>query len=230
MRKFLKKLQKGLKTACLAAALATCWSIGQTARADPPNYGDEVVVRFSGTVSPAQNDISHLFLIYTTGSSGIDYPLKAVKLGDFPAGLQSPFSVEAEIVYSSTLFWYAAGLYGDVSSNQYTTGVNGVTLGLYNYFLDDWDSCYSIEEEIAFGHLLNDAPEQLPSYDWNWRWRGINSNEFDHFTTWATLYDFSSPTENGQISFNVEIIPEPVSIVLFGTGGMIVIYLRRRNK
>jgi hypothetical protein len=231
MRKFLKKLRKGLKTACLTVALTTCWNIGQTAKADPPNWGDEVTIRFSGTVSPNTDDLSHLFLLYGTGYSGVEYGFWAVKLGDFPAGQSNSFSVQGTANYHESLFWAVAGLYGDITSNQYTPGVNGVTLGTVAAEGDSWSyHSYWVSEEETFGHLINDDVAQLssdagllswPHFEW---YCGLETS------VTADLFDFSQAGKNGQMSLQSVIVPEPVSIVLFGTGGMIVVALRHRNK
>ena len=46
--------------------------------------GEEITLKIIGYVSPTENDLSHLFLVYDTGGSGDEWPFEAAKLGDFP--------------------------------------------------------------------------------------------------------------------------------------------------
>jgi len=160
VRRFLKRLRKGIRTACLTAVLATCWQVGQPAQA----LATTVPVNFSGTVSPTDNDISNLFFIYGTGYSSIGYPLGAVKLGDFLAGETTPFSALAMVSDSATMWWYTAGLYGDISGGGYNESINGVTLGITASEGDSWSTYFSQDEATTFTHLLNDDPGQLPAH------------------------------------------------------------------
>lgn len=232
MRKLLRRLRKGLKTACLTAALTTCWQIGQVAKADitPPDWGDEVTIRISGTVSPAINDLTHVFFIYGTGYSSLGYGPWAVKLGDFPAGQSTDFSVQGTAIYQESLFWYTAGLYGDISSGLYIEGVNGVTLGINATEGDPWNWHFPLNEQETFTQLLNDTPGSnfasvLDGGSAHAEWMtGLE------FNSSSILFNFSNASNNGLIQITSEVVPEPVSIVLFGTGGMIVVALRRRNK
>jgi len=222
VRRILKQLRKGLRTACVTAALATCWNLGQTAQAE--------IVQFSGMVSPTENDISHLFLIYGTGYSTVADPLSAVSLGDFLAGQTTPFSVLTTAIDNETMWWYAAGLYGDISSGQYIEGTNGVTLGITASEDDLWGSYfYSVEEQEVFGHLLNDEPEQLPSFSDNWSgWDSDFGNGLE-ITDSRTIFDFSQASDNGLIYIESEVVPEPITIFLFASGGIFVLYSRRRK-
>lgn len=229
MHRFLKRLRKGLKTACLTAALTTCWSVGQTAKADmswPPGWGEEVTFKITGTVSPTTNSLSHMYLIYGTGTSGgIEFPLGFINLGSFETNQTTNFSVYENTPYGDFMWWYTAGLYGDTSSGEYIEGTNGVTLGIWAFGGESWDSQVPIPEETAFGYLLNDTPENMSlSYAWH-----IDEPYYMSFDTSSGLFDFSQATANGQMEFTLEVVPEPVSIVLFGTGGMIVVALRRRK-
>jgi hypothetical protein len=224
MRRFLKKLRKGLKTACLAAALATCWGIGQTAQA-------EVTLKVTGSVSPTENDVSNLYLLYGLNYSYVQ-AFSVTNLGNFPAGVTSDFSiymtVEALSADDTNIYWEAAGLYGDISSGNYTEGINGVTLGVDGAVGDSWSShCWYDEGEI-FNQILNNGQDYLlwSHYFYPWYYDDFQ-NQYASFA--INLFDFSNAAYNGQIQFEVEVVPEPVSILLFGTGGMIVIYLRRRK-
>jgi len=224
MRRFLKRLRKGIRTACLTAVLATCWQVGQPAQA----LATIVPVRFSGTVSPAENDVSHLFLIYGTGYSSIGN-IWAVKLGDFLVGQTNPFSVTVTTHDAQSLFWFVAGLYGDISSGQYTEGTNGVTAGVYATEGDLWDEHISINEATFFTDLLNDDSGKLASYaTWRHPWH-VDYLAGLEITASSPLFDFSQASNNGQISFESQIVPEPVTIVLLGTGGLFVLYRRRKE-
>ncbi len=224
MLKFLRKFRKKFRTACLTATLATCWQVGEAAKADTPNWGDDITIKFSGTVSPTVKDISHLFLVYGTGYSFINFGPWNIKLGDFPAGQSISFSVQGPASYDSDLFWIVAGLYGDISSGRYIEGVNGVTLGLEpGSTIDGWIWDWKLTEQDAFDYLLNDSPGNAFLIS------AMREEVGLELTNTSNLFNFSGLTYNGQIQIQTEIVPEPVSIILFGTGGLIVTRLRRRT-
>jgi type 1 fimbria pilin len=234
MLRLLRKLRKGFKTACLTATLATCWQIGQAAKADTssPNWGDEVTYKFTGTVSPSTNGLSHMFLIYGTGSSGtIDFPLGFISLGSFQANQTTSFSALGNARYNEFVWWCTAGLYGDTSSGQYIEGTNGVTLGILASEGDSWDLRSPIlgGEANAFTCLLNNTPENMTIWEYVEQGWHVDEPGTTVLNTSSDLFNFSQATGNGQIEFTIEIVPEPVSIVLFGTGGMIITALRRRQ-
>jgi hypothetical protein len=233
MLRLLRKLRKCFKTACLTATLATCWQIGQAAKADtsPPSWGDEVTFNFSGTVSPTVSNISHLFLIYGTGYSSLDFGPWFIKLGDFPKNESSPFSAQMNATYGESAYWMVAGLYGDVTSGQYHEGTNGVVLGLNGITEGDPWQYWNISESDAFNQLFNDAPGNgfTPFLEGNMRNGGWYGDGWHEFTDSTNLFDFSNAANNGQLQINTEVVPEPVSIILFGAGGLIVA-IRRRNK
>lgn len=224
MRRVLKRLRKGIRTACLAAALATCWNVGQPAEA----LATTVTLEFSGTVSPTVNDLSHLFLIYATGYSSW-FTVDVVKLGDFPAGQSTSFLVWADAEYDPGFRWYAAGLFGDISGGQYVEGLNGVTLAVDGTEGDSWDTYFSISEETLFAHLLSDQPGELRSRWYSWSGWHTAWDQDLAFTDSSILFDFSQASNNGQIYIESQIIPEPITILLFGTGGLIVVQFRRRE-
>ena len=224
MRKILRRLRKGIKTACLTALLATCWQVGRTA----PVSAATVTLQFSGTVSPAFNDLSHLFLIYGTGYSSW-YTIDVVKLGDFSAGQSTSFMVFADVEDEPDFRWYTAGLYGDISDGQYVEGLNGVTLGIDGAEGHSWATYFPVPEETVFNLLLNDEsgyPIPRPSSwsGWHEEW-----NENPEISGSSILFDFTTASNNGQISFESQIVPEPVTIVLLGAGGLFVLYRRRKE-
>lgn len=226
MRSFLKQLRKGFKTACLTAALATCWQVGQTAEV----MATPIEIQISGAVAPVTNDLSHLYFIYGTGYSSLFGPLDAVLLGDFTAGQTTPFSVTTTINDNETLWWYTASVYGDVSGGTYSEGTNGVTLGINASEGDPWSSySYSYDEADFFDDILNDIPENLPEYSSIWNgWNGEQYSAGVEIADSSILYDFSTASSNGTITISTEIVPEPTTIVLLGTGGFFT--LRRRKK
>jgi hypothetical protein len=234
--KFLRKIRKGLRTACLTAALTTCWGIGQVAKAEiTPMYhnGDAVAFQFSGTVTPTQNNISHLFFIYGTGYSSLEFGPWTMKLGDFPAGQSNTFSVQLNATFGESAYWIVAGLYGDISSGQYIEGTNGVVLGINDSEGSSWRWNYHLTQQTAFSALLDDNPGGQFTFFLNEggiRHGGWYGYEWQEFTDSSILFNYSPANNNGQIQLNVEVVPEPVSIILFGGGGMIVIALRRQKK
>lgn len=224
-----KTIRKSLKPACLTATLATCWQAGQVAKADiiwPPT-GSPITIQFQGTVSPSTESLSHMFLIYSTGtSSSMLYPLNILSLGNFAAGQNTSFSIAGDGYCDGSIWWYTAALYGDTSSGQYTEGVNGVTLCLWDSAGDPWDLRVPIPEATAFSYLLNDTPENLPAWQsWDQRWliSGFGSSD-----TWPLL-NFSNASPNGELQMNIEFVPEPTDILWLATGAMILAALRRRS-
>jgi hypothetical protein len=231
--KFLRKIRKGFRTACLTAALTTCWQIGQVAKAEiTPMYHEAVTFQFSGTVTPTQNNISHLFLIFGTGYSSLEFGPWTVKLGDFPAGQSNIFSKQLNATFGESAYWVIAGLYGDISSGHYIDGVNGVVMGTISQEGDSWGWYNSPSEADAFNQLLNDAPGNGFSYllKGSMRHGGWYGYGWSEFTESCVLYNFSNASPNGQIQINAQVIPEPVSIVLFGGGGIFVVAFRSQKK
>ena len=78
-----------LKAACLAASVATVWSVGGEARAHTVEPGDPVRIR--GHVTPAQ-DLNNAYLLYGTNSS-TEFPVIS-SLGDLVAGESTPYVVD----------------------------------------------------------------------------------------------------------------------------------------
>jgi hypothetical protein len=224
MRRFFKRLRRGLKTACLAAALTTCWGIGQTAQAEL-QYGDEITMHFTGTVSPDTNDLYQVYLLYGTGSSDVYYGYWALKLGDFTVGGDNSFSVYGTANYHDSLFWAVAGLYGDLGGGVYEEGTNGVTLGTQVWEGLPWDE-YWVPEADMFTYLLTDDEPQLCSNADN-----IGGLHWDSLETSSTydLFDFSTASNNGQIYLESVIVPEPITVVMLGSGWLLVVASRRQK-
>ncbi len=226
MRKFLKQLRKGLQTACVTAALATCWQIGQPANASATIE----TVRFSGIISPTTHDLSHVYLIYGTGYSSIYGDLHSVKLADLMVGGQdNSFSVLADVEDETSLWGYVAALHGNVSGGQYIENTNGVALGIAATEGNSWEQSYSysMDESTAFGHLLNDNPELLPDFYWGWDGWDWNYGNGIEINESKNLYTFSSASHAGEIHIQSEIVPEPITLLLFGSGGLVI--LRRKK-
>ena len=219
MRKFLRMLRKGFKTACLTTALVTCWNIGHATPAiAAPAYGEEVTMKFSGTISPTANDLSNVYLIYCTGTSSSRTDMNAIALGDFTAGQTGAFSVTGQALFNQTAYCLVAGVYGD--DVGVTLNINGPTW--------IWDSL-GVTEETMLNYLINDDMLAL---------EGMLHNGYYNYTYFSylegtrsiNLYDYSSPSANGTGEITTEIIPEPASLLLFGTGGYIISRFQRRNE
>jgi hypothetical protein len=232
MRKFLKQLRKGLRAACVTAALATCWNVGQSVAQAGYRNGDEVAVQFTGTISPTVSDLSHVYLIYGTGYSGTVFSnFNVMGLGDFSGGNAGSFSVYGDAVYDEQILWFAAGLYGDLSSGQYTEGTNGVSLSASYYpgysDFDSWDDFINVSEGIMFNYLLNNDISGLSTIKYN----DVHGYlYFDSDSDQRNMYNFSEVYENGTVAINFEIVPEPLTILLLGSGGIIVLGRKRRKE
>ncbi len=236
MRRIIKRLRKGLKTACLTVTLATCWGVGQQAQAAEIELQNTVdMYRFTGIVEPTANDLSKLLLIYGTGNSYIftDGPY-VVSIGDFSAGASTSFDVTGEACAGEReLWWMAVGLYGDISSGKYNTdGSNGVTVSLnpssagYN-----WNSIFDTsDEETVFDYVYNEDIENLKIWAASEEKLQYDSDYEYEFSDSCTLYDFSEATANGTITFDVQVVPEPVSVILAGIGGIMVMRKRHAKK
>ena len=81
-----------------------------------------------------------------------------------------------------------------------------------------------------FDHLINDNETQLSNdaYDIRGAFNAVTS--YLETSQTIDLFNYSPASNNGQMSFQSTVVPEPISIVLFGTGGLIVVVLRRRNE
>lgn len=231
MRRLIKKFRKSLKTMCLSAAMVTCWGIGQSTQASlippiPISNNDEVMVRFSGTVTPTTHNLTKLYLIYGTGLSSWIWGPWRLLLGNFPAGVTTPYSVTGPAGTSDDVyFWMVVGLYGDVSSGQYDMGnTNGVTVSLDSSGEGkSWSYLFGLpDEETVFDNLINQDTETLLAW-------GNQVNKFQDaistdmvFTDSSVLYNFSLASPNGTIEIQSQIVPEPMSIVFIGIGGILV--------
>ncbi len=224
MRSFFKGLRKSLKAACLTATLATCWQLGQPAEV----MAEPVQVQISGTVSPGIQ-VTDLFFIYGTGYSSFIESYSTVKLGDFASGQATPFLALDTVKSEREFFWFVAGLYGDISGGQYVEGLNGVTLGINASEGDSWASSISIDEEVLFGYLLNDESEKLPEYSGNWLGWHVDFDSYLKMSGTSTLFNFSNASSNGIITVSTEIVPEPLTMILFGAGGLYVLHRRRES-
>ncbi len=230
MRRVLKRLRKGIKSACLAAALVTCWSVGQPAQVSAAT----VELRFSGTVSPAVNDVSHLYLIYGTNWSGDLWDLGSTKLGDFSAGQTTAFSVLGDFEDIQRIYWSTAGLYGDISGGQYAEGLNGVTLGMNISAGNSWAYySHSVNEGTVVNPLLHGTIENVHPDWWDvgsWYRDYCYGSEELEFSETINLFDFSSASSNGSLYVGAEEVPEPISIILFAAAGMLALPRRRPKK
>lgn len=232
MRKFLKQLQKGLRAACATAALATCWNVGQSVAQAGHEWGDEVTVRISGTISPSITDLSHVFLIFCTGVSTWQSDYQAVNLGQFSAGRAEAFSVQVTAIYMEEFNWIIAGLYGDLSVGQYTEGTNGVALSA-NYdpafwTTDGWYDFISPSESDVFEYLLSDNAQTVANNVTTYEYRYLTG--YLECSETRSLYNFSNPVYNGIVQIASTVVPEPATILWLGCGGVVVFVRKKRNE
>jgi hypothetical protein len=135
----------------------------------------------------------------------------------------------------SDLHWFAAGLYGDTSNNQYDGNINGVTASIRADEGDSWSTFFDVDESIIFDNILNDDVEALTEYISPFQYKNScwQYEEFSYpsktLTDQADLWNFSQAVNNGLIQFEAEIVPEPITLVLLG-GGWIFVVASRRQK
>jgi len=232
MKRLIRRLRKGVKTACLTAVLVTCWGVGQSVKATP-NFGDQVVVKCNGTISPTTNDLSHVYLLYATGSSGW-FGKFFVGLGNIIAGHSVPFVCNVDTEYYWDVGWAILALYGDTSGGQYDENLNGVTVTFYSPSFEGqtWTNVFGShrEEEDWFDCLFNDDISGLDTLLCSGYYgcpNPYNSDSYLDFDDSGHLFDFSTASYNGTVDIHSEIVPEPVTVLLVGAGGIIV-WRRRR--
>jgi len=110
-----------------------------------------------------------------------------------------------------------------------------VTLGIDGSEGNLWSSYFSLSQADIFNYLINDNSDILVSdssypnnflWDWNgWHWNGYESGL--EITDSSILFDFSQASDNGTIDLTTQNIPEPVTIILLGTGGVFVLWRKR---
>jgi len=79
-----------------------------------------------------------------------------------------------------------------------------------------------------FNYLLNNDVSNLSIEQYDSDLYGYDYADFDSINVERDLYSFSEISENGRVNISFEIVPEPMTVLLFGSGGLVV--LRRRRK
>ncbi len=240
MRKFFKRLRKGLQVTCISVTMITCWSAGQSAQAaispQKSSASNQKMIHFSGLVAPTENDISHLYLLYgTAGSGSLDYGPYIVYLGEtFAEDEVTSYSAYTEEIPSNyhnySKAWMVVGLYGDISSDQYDGlgHTNGVTVSLNSSYADtSWSHIFGLpDEETIFDSILNGETESLLAWAASvGKWASMSVD-----VDYNNMYDFSTAAYNGEIEIHADIVfvPEPLTVFLVGAGGVIA-WRRKRG-
>jgi hypothetical protein len=87
-----------------------------------------------------------------------------------------------------------------------------------------------------FNNILSDDVDALTTYSHPYQYKGScwQYEEFSYpdknLTDSATLWDFSQAVNNGQIQLEAEIVPEPVTMVLFSGGWVFMVASRRKKQ
>ncbi len=220
-------LNKNLKAACAATAVATCWGVGQQAQA-------LVVIEpmgISGTISPTTKGLTHVYLFYASNASGF---MQNFALPDAPAGVTTSYFVNAALTGSPETYTIM-GVYDK------TAGLISISLGGINAIGNSFDATFdspgfdfteaTIASALISGNLGqgNDAgsPAQLAQT------LSFNQNGYGTFNVTtpktgevSTLISFSDGALDGSA---FAAVPEPGAAGLVGLGGLVLLF-RRRGK
>jgi hypothetical protein len=91
-----------------------------------------------------------------------------------------------------------------------------------------WNThCLYQDERTVFNELLNDDPFSISGIIYT---RHGYDDCYLEVSATNDLFNFSQASNNGTIQIQSEIVPEPISIVLFGGGGLIIVAFRRQKK
>lgn len=207
------------KAACAAAAVATCWAVGQEAHAlDTP-----ISLTSPATVSITPTDpLSNLYLVYGIGLSGTS--TYSLKLADTVAGgTTTTYNVTLDIPAfdrDSSEFVYT--LLG-VTNASTTPGVSILlTNDNANSAITDGseytDLFFEPKADLITALQTDDTPalEQFLEFE-------LFSIGFLQSGDSGTLVNFSTATNGGSAS----LVPEPGSLALLGLGGLLIARRRR---
>ena len=249
-----KSIRIFIKNVCIATSFILCFSLGQTAYGSFSEFiltNEDFEFQISGTVSPATDNITHLYFVYGTGESSLEDMQNIVFLGEFSGGETQPFYItrqfsnNGEVTYhkDDSIWWYVAGVYGQTNNGVYDDNINGVTLAMDNLeegktwfesvngpLFDDGED-YSTDEAVVYNKLVSHDLEVLGKYESSapqW-FKSVDSGWAINNVT-IDLYSYSVAAEKSStMTITTVVIPEPLTIFLL-VAGSVCITCRPRNK
>ena len=222
-------LNRNLKAACAAAAVATSWGASQQ------SHAATVVIPtgISGTIAPTTHGLTHVYLFYATSSSGYD---QVFALPNAPAGQTTPFYVETGNLPGYSESYAIMGVYGDGLVSISLSNDNAVGFS----FDDVFDGTVNYDEQSIADALVAGTPgeryidgtpanlAQALAYSYGTYSvvsprTGMSAEDPG---TAGMLISFSDGAIDGSTSA-FESIPEPSGAALLGLGGMVLLFRRR---
>ncbi len=213
-------LNRNLKAACAAAAVATSWGASQQSHA-------AVLTGLSTSITPTTHGLTHVYLFYATSSSGYD---QVFALPDAPAGQTTSYYVDVNLTGSAESY-VIMGVYDEVNGLVSISlgNVNAVGLSFDAVFDDSID--YN-EQDIANAliadnpsvRFIDGTPKNLANVlTFTYGTYGVIAPQTG---TTGTLISFSDGAVDGSASA-IEAIPEPGGAALLGIGGLVFLFRRR---
>ena len=213
------------KAACVAAAVATCWAVGQQARA-------QLQTGRPGTVTlNASTPVTDLYLLYGDNGSGGDNFFATIALPDAPTGQLVQQVTLVEQQFSTDTRFTVIGIYSD-PNNPDPDERSGVSL-TSNLFdvtpgVSEFSDVFSTDEATVFNALRNDDELTLVIFFQdnfsNFAGGGVFGTIADNTVATGPQFNFSTADLTGTASL---AIPEPASLVLLAMGLPMLMKRRR---
>lgn len=202
-----ERQNRGLKSACAAAALVSCWSGAAVSHAEA---GSSSIVRFETNLA---SGLENAYLVYGNNFS-ILFNEQVLHLGSIASGEQS-MNVQLEGFGENDLngvFWVLIG----------TSGDDGVSLNFNEWYANTqinpgvttWSDLYNQDKGDIFNAMtMNDTGTLIQFIDLNIFSLG------DWFGETSQQFDFSTATLNG--TARLTHLPAPGAIALLGCAAFV---------